>query len=650
MMVPAPRTILTVVLLLAAMWLGSRGPVYVSADRPGVDSGVFTAVAWHMLQGEVLYRDVWDHKPPVVHVLNVAALWAGERWAGEASINAVRQMERLFGAVAAGLAFLLAWLALRRVWPEGFAAVAVAAVASVLMTMMLFHPLIFEGGNVTEEYAVTFMLAGMAAAVASRQIASRRGSAVLVGLCGFAMGCAVLTKEPFLLTALPWATLAVWPRRSTGGTTASRSTGVPPVSRMGVSPMQTQPAGETFPLRHDQHGLEARATHGRDAHATARASRSRHVVLPLLLGALIPLAACVAYFLVNGGLAGWWDMIAYNVAYTSADPERKAFHLRLAANFLQMLVNFSLISWLAFAAAVAGVVGAFGREFRRRTGGLIVVVLADWIMALLATSLSGRQYGHYHLQLVPSMSLLAVFGVAFVVHRMMKVSRCRSEVAGGLIVLVAALIGFGENVPLIGPRGIITTDVRARKFLAQVGIRTEPDVIARHANHQFGGFVHRLAKPMSRWEGDTLTTYIADMREAADRHKVAGGGIVWAPSPFLSYVYAQAGVRSPTPHLYVHQWTLIDTPASTAKQKVERIFHDLQTNPPLLIVLHRADRKMLEAQDLDDVLRTRYSHICNQWIDIDWLEDPAVEIWGRDDDYAPSSASAPEEPRKRTFD
>ena len=48
---------------------------------------------------------------------------------------------------------------------------------------------------------------------------------------------------------------------------ALRSTGVPPVSRMGVSPMPTFPVGETCHSRPDQHGLEARATHGRDAHA-----------------------------------------------------------------------------------------------------------------------------------------------------------------------------------------------------------------------------------------------------------------------------------------------------------------------------------------------------------------------------------------------
>jgi len=65
---------------------------------------------------------------------------------------------------------------------------------------------------------------------------------------------------------------------------ASRSTGVPPVSRMGVSPMQPLPLDQTFTSQPNAnetatpcvgHGRDARATHGRDAHATA-AGRCLH--------------------------------------------------------------------------------------------------------------------------------------------------------------------------------------------------------------------------------------------------------------------------------------------------------------------------------------------------------------------------------------
>lgn len=40
----------------------------------GDDSGVFLYSAWRMLHGDVLYKDLWDHKPPLIHFINVVAL------------------------------------------------------------------------------------------------------------------------------------------------------------------------------------------------------------------------------------------------------------------------------------------------------------------------------------------------------------------------------------------------------------------------------------------------------------------------------------------------------------------------------------------------------------------------------------------------
>ncbi|MCL2700430.1 MAG: carbohydrate kinase family protein [Phycisphaerae bacterium] len=69
--------------------------------------------------------------------------------------------------------------------------------------------------------------------------------------------------------------------RGMNASSAASSTGVPPVSRMGVSPMQTLPTEQTSTLRQDanepatpcdHHGQDARGTHGRDARATGAAS------------------------------------------------------------------------------------------------------------------------------------------------------------------------------------------------------------------------------------------------------------------------------------------------------------------------------------------------------------------------------------------
>src|SRR6185436_9663106 len=37
---------------------------------PSRDSGVFLYVGWRLLTGDVPYRDVWDHKPPLIYFIN----------------------------------------------------------------------------------------------------------------------------------------------------------------------------------------------------------------------------------------------------------------------------------------------------------------------------------------------------------------------------------------------------------------------------------------------------------------------------------------------------------------------------------------------------------------------------------------------------
>lgn len=49
---------------------------------PGRDSGVFLYIGWRILNGELPYRDIWDHKPPVIFYLNALglAIADGSRW------------------------------------------------------------------------------------------------------------------------------------------------------------------------------------------------------------------------------------------------------------------------------------------------------------------------------------------------------------------------------------------------------------------------------------------------------------------------------------------------------------------------------------------------------------------------------------------
>src|SRR5215216_5751069 len=41
---------------------------------PSRDSGVFLYVGWRLLKGDVPYRDVWDHKPPLIYFVDALGI------------------------------------------------------------------------------------------------------------------------------------------------------------------------------------------------------------------------------------------------------------------------------------------------------------------------------------------------------------------------------------------------------------------------------------------------------------------------------------------------------------------------------------------------------------------------------------------------
>src|SRR5678809_253 len=41
---------------------------------PSRDSGVFLYVGWRLLSGDIPYREVWDHKPPLIYFVDALGL------------------------------------------------------------------------------------------------------------------------------------------------------------------------------------------------------------------------------------------------------------------------------------------------------------------------------------------------------------------------------------------------------------------------------------------------------------------------------------------------------------------------------------------------------------------------------------------------
>jgi hypothetical protein len=111
-----------IAVVIAAAAFASRLPGI--AEPLGINQGIFSAAAWGLDQGLVLYRDLWDQKPPAIHL----AYWLGFRLLGFVP-------ESVFWvdlAAAAGTGLLLAWLVGRiSSRSAGWTTLAVRSVASI---------------------------------------------------------------------------------------------------------------------------------------------------------------------------------------------------------------------------------------------------------------------------------------------------------------------------------------------------------------------------------------------------------------------------------------------------------------------------------------------------------------------------------------
>lgn len=159
---------------------------------------MFLYVARRIQEGGLPYRDVWDHKPPLIYYLDVAGLWLADR--GLPGLALV-ELTALVVAAWAG-----AWALHRSLGPLAAMFGSVAWLALLAVTL--------DGGNKPEEYALPLQLGAVALYVAGADVARSRGRWVAIGACA---GLALLLKPTVLGI---WAAIviaeavAAWRRRS----------------------------------------------------------------------------------------------------------------------------------------------------------------------------------------------------------------------------------------------------------------------------------------------------------------------------------------------------------------------------------------------------------------------------------------------------
>lgn len=342
------QTIKSVALTLTAIavvcWFGANSLNYVSAYRPGPDAGGYSAGGMMVREGKVLYREIDEMKPPIIYTLNAFAVYIGGT-----SFHSIRVLERFFAVIATVLIFFIVYTVFKRR--------SLAALSSIAYSLYLYNDLTFEEGNVTEEYAVVFVLGGILSCIHSRRL--KHESPFLLCVAGLCFSCATLTKEPFLLSSVPWFFYIVW-----------------------------GPGGSMKPF----------------------VRRS----LFFVLGAFIPFLIFLAYLIRNTALSHWLDTIHWSLTYVELSEQKTPFlsqveriYERLSTTVLQSTHSGRIAFGVGIFAALSY------QPFLKKYGYFPLVATIAFLMDLFGATISDRLYGHYFLQVVPAFILCAASGGAF---------------------------------------------------------------------------------------------------------------------------------------------------------------------------------------------------------------------------------------------
>ncbi len=378
----APSMLLAVALVAAAVALryGTFGATIWS-----IDEGVTFTIAQQIKEGDVLYRDAVDHRPPLVPYLKAGVFAIAGDW----NVAAVRFLV----AVSLGLGAVLLWRLCRRLGDER------AGVWAALVHLIAAYVYVFGDDSLSANtgwFLAFFSTLGFAAFVwALEKPGLLRG-----GLVGLSFGLAILCKQPALLDfGVTWILLAIFAAH--------------PLGRAG-SPQQRQPAVALL-------------------------------AVGCLLGAALPFAVFAAYFAAQGV---WSDFVYYAYTYNAdiyvpAVPFEQRwrtviFPFQAAWQHLPVLGGLAILGTLGLlASALRAVFGPSpSGSTRDRLGALLPWLILGWCASgLVSATLSGRTFMHYLTQLVPGLSLAAGWMLA----RLQDLSdRAAPRLRRGLLVMLAA--------------------------------------------------------------------------------------------------------------------------------------------------------------------------------------------------------------------
>lgn len=470
---------------LLGLALLSVAPAMPSLTRvPNVDDAIFQYVGQRLREGDLLYRDVFDHKPPLVFLLNALGLSLGDgsRW----GIWALQ----LLAVSAAGF---IGYVCLR----NAFGALAGWLGAAGFLVNLAF---VFEGGNLTEAYALPlfFLIIAWLLAMSGRKRAGWQAF-----LLGAAAGLASSLKQPLAAPMLA-AGAMLFLRRIGADSKHERQ------AQRGLIELLWMLAGfgVVWAIWFGYFAVQGALADFWDAAFVYNFTVSG-IALSARLSALVE----GGYFLVSASpffalaIAGWFAALAHLlvhhkrllklattrwIGYAAA-----LLGLLLVANGLLQsgfrLYSLETLSPYRWANLLAGLVllaGGVGygasrlpqalysrlskqsRAADERVSLLLGFAVIDLPLEFILSGLSGSNYRHYFMPLLPSLAILAGFLVWSVrVYLPQSGKSALPVVWAGALAIPLVMVGILQSVNHI----YFTQDRAVTEAAAYIDQNTTPD-------------------------------------------------------------------------------------------------------------------------------------------------------------------------------
>lgn len=442
------------------------------------DSGVFAYCGARMLAGDVLYRDCWDNKPPLIYLINafIVALAGQNPWG-------IWWFQLLWTTASSAVIFAVAW----RVW-RGWAP---AALSTLLFIGTALSPFYYTGGNLTENY----LLLPLALTAGALYAALTGGQARWMAVLGLLTAFAVMLKPSYF--------------------------------GMGAAAALTVVA---FDLAH---------------RAGKRALKN---LACYALGLMLPLALTALVFWRLGALDDlWFAVFLHNHSYVQSGFSVSALKITLRMLFVDQ--PLAGLYWIALAAVVLFALGRILQK-RRQPDAADRDVRAWWLGGLLLSlpmqmasiALSGKNFGHYFLEIIPALALLTSAWPA------MLLGQTRPQFLRG-----AARVGLG--LALLGLVAVWGKGLDVGSLI---------DVERLSATLQ--------SPNLREYRPNDLEQYIQDHSQPDQ------SVLIWATHVDFNYV---TGRRSPTRYIFpLH----LLTQTMTGPSGFPELLSELKADPPELIV------------------------------------------------------------------